>query len=471
MAEKLKKWFDVSYDLIMPAGNIEEGINKTIARCDYFFVVFDINTFMFPKYEDVLAKKYIIRELKTALEFQENNNLKIIPILRNDCNMKDIVSQELPSKSDYKNNKQKEKIKELINDIEYVIKNIRTTNGIKYPEDIIADEFFPQLFEFIDSENYHKQIYKEKTLKTISLIVKYGAVVGFTCLSIFLYKYFTNEPTIVFAGGGSVANMIKNITNNSVDITNYRNAIYLNLPSQNAWPLLTEEVIVNHTYSNENKFYPVCLSALMANDSVFHKIIKPNEFMKRATVLQYFLGKDTLRVFTNENMGKQDTINIDELSHKVKECYKDKLVYITQEGSGTYHIYQKIMKHIVDIDTCKSNLEFYDKTLLKKNLTKKYIVLASQFYTPDDIRDLPSKVVVDTDAMPIMKDMYLYFLGYTKEDINYFSLPEVMVDFLKQIDRDSDNIIRTQMYIKEKMIITPFDSLKNWEREHQNHKK
>lgn len=291
-----------------------------------------------------------------------------------------------------------------------------------------------------------------------------------------LQHYISSKtPRIIFAGGGSVATMIKNKTNDSVDIENYPNALYLDLPSKNAWSLLAEEVMINHTSDSvTNKFYPVCLSALEANDSVFHRIVKPNDFMENGTIIQYYIGEDTLIVFSNEEINKHK-ITIDELSRKVKEWSKDTLkafVYITQEGSGTYSIYQKEMNDIINIDNYKSTLKWYNGTLCKKNLptNKKYMILSSQYYTPDDIRDLQPNVVVNEKGDTITKAMFLYFVGYTKKNAKQISIPKEMVHFLKKIDQDTDNIITTQMHQDTTMIITPFNKLKEWERRYRRRK-
>ena len=195
----------------------------------------------------------------------------------------------------------------------------------------------------------------------------------------------SRSPLLVFAGGGSVPNMIKNVTNNSIDIKDYDKSIYLDLPSTNAWPLLTEEVMINHTLDSvTNKFYPICLSALKANSSVFHKIVDSNEFMKKGTILSYKLGKDILKVYTNEDIGEGSEISIDELSGKIKEWCINKSVdiFITQEGSGTYSTYQNLLKNNIDINTCKDALKWYDTKLKFSNLPKHFIILTSTYYTP-----------------------------------------------------------------------------------------
>lgn len=294
----------------------------------------------------------------------------------------------------------------------------------------------------------------------------------------------SRSPLLVFAGGGSVPNMIKNVTNNSIDIKDYDKSIYLDLPSTNAWPLLTEEVMINHTLDSvTNKFYPICLSALKASSSVFHKIVDSNEFMKKGTILSYKLGKDILKVYTNEDIGEGSEISIDELSGKIKEWCINKSVdiFITQEGSGTYSTYQNLLKNNIDINTCKDALKWYDTKLKFSNLPKHFIILTSTYYTPKDIADnCNGKRVMGYNKNgrePLSKEMYLYFAGYRKEeDYNkdnsgktYIVIPEEMVEFLKKLKKNNTIIpIKSKMYQREQRIITPLDTLLLWEKENNN---
>ena len=98
------------------------------------------------------------------------------------------------------------------------------------------------------------------------------------------------------------------------------------------------------------------------------------------------------------------------------------------------------------------------------------MILSSQYYTPDDIRDLQPNVVVNERGDTITKAMFLYFVGYTKKNAKQISIPKEMVHFLKKIDQDTDNIITTQMHQDTTMIITPFNKLKEWERRYRRRK-
>ena len=450
LADRLKEMFIVFFDQIHGPVRVLREIKKEIDNCTHVILIVDEETFHFKEGED-----YVLEEIKYVLKkTRDRKDTKIIPIIRYGC--------EMPPKD------------KLWRD---GIESIEDYNRIYYNEKETFDNFFSRFL--LERMEYDISTQKRKK-KLIRLGRFFFLAIVLAVISIYggiqLQHYISSKtPRIIFAGGGSVATMIKNKTNDSVDIENYPNALYLDLPSKNAWSLLAEEVMINHTSDSvTNKFYPVCLSALEANDSVFHRIVKPNDFMENGTIIQYYIGEDTLIVFSNEEINKHK-ITIDELSRKVKEWSKDTLkafVYITQEGSGTYSIYQKEMNDIINIDNYKSTLKWYNGTLCKKNLptNKKYMILSSQYYTPDDIRDLQPNVVVNERGDTITKAMFLYFVGYTKKNAKQISIPKEMVHFLKKIDQDTDNIITTQMHQDTTMIITPFNKLKEWERRYRRRK-
>lgn len=292
--------------------------------------------------------------------------------------------------------------------------------------------------------------------------------------TVFVEPDQNKRPLLVFAGGGSVSNMIT--TKYSVEIKDYEKSIYLDLPSTNAWPLLAEEVMINHTSDSvTNKFYPICLSALKANNSVFHKIVDSCEFTEKGTVISYRLGNDNLKIYTSENIGEELEVSIDELSSKIKKWCIDKSVdiFITQEGSGTYLTYKNLLKDSIDIDTCKKVLKWYDTKLKNSNLPDRFIVLSSTYYTPEDVRSnrKGKKVMNKNGRVTLSKEIYLYFAGYREEvdskvsGTTYIVIPKEMVEFLKKINKDNAANIKTKMYQRRKGIITPLDTLIRWEKE------
>lgn len=449
LVDKLKELFIVHYDgNHVSARPVNEMIEEGINDCTHFILVVDEKTFRFEEKEG--KKDYVLQEIKQVLrQRQKGKKIKIIPVLKPGC--------EMPTK---------EKLKE------YEIEQIDLDNREYYKEHETFDDFFSRFLS--NKMGYDISIEKKKKQGlwiALAIVLTTIGVWGGTCLRQYISS---KKPKLVFAGGGSVANMIKDITNGDVNIKNYDNSIYLDLPSKNAWSLLAEEVMINHTSDSvANKFYPVCLSALEAEDSVFHKIVTREEFVKKGTVISYYLGEDILEVYTNQSIGNEDNILIGELSEKVKEWCADKSVkvYITQEGSGTYLTYQELLKDTINIDSCKKALNWYDSKLLYKNLNadnSKFIVLTSKYYTPEDIKGkCQPKVVMNKSGDTLTKAMYLYFAGYTDPDQPYISIPDEMVAFLKRIMKDKANTIKPKMHQDSTWIITPFKTLMRWEEKNE----
>jgi len=450
LVDRLKEMFEVHYDGDhVSVGSVSKMIKEGIDDCTHFILVVDEKTFEFKKEND-----YVLGEIRHILERKENEKdkeIKIIPVLKPGC--------EMPSK---------EKLKE------FEIEQINGENGEYYQEHEKFDDFFSRFLT--NKMGYNISIEKRKKRFICCFVAIVIGVIGMWG-GICLQQYRSSKmPKLVFAGGGSVANMIKDISNGAVDIKNYSNSIYLDLPSKNAWSLLAEEVMINHTSDSvTNKFYPVCLSALKAEDSAFHRIVTPEKFKEKGTVVSYYLGEDTLVVYTNDDsMGENDQILIGELSKKVKEgCIDTSVnVYITQEGSGTYLTYQELLKDTINIDNCKGTLKWYDAKLLYKNLNAeedKFIVLTSKHYTPEDIKGKCKRKVVMNERgdTTLTKAMYLYFAGYTNPNQPYISIPNEMVEFLKKIKKDTKNIIKPRMHQDSTWIITPLETLMRWEQDGQ----
>ena len=454
LVDRLREMFVVHYDGDhVGAGSVLEMIEKDIDDCTHFILVVDEETF---KFKENKEDDYVLNEIECILKKKQyNKKIKIVPILKS--------GGETPSK---------EKLKD------YKIEKLDFENRESYREGETFDDFFSRFLS--DKMECDISIEKRKRRFMWCILAIVLTAIGMW-VGTYLQQYISSKtPKLVFAGGGSVANMIKDITNDAIDIKNYSNSIYLDLPSKNAWSLLAEEVMINHTSDSvTNKFYPVCLSALEAEDSAFHKIVIPEKFKEKGTVISYYLGEDTLVVYTNDDsMGENGQILIGELSKKVKEgCTGTSVnVYITQEGSGTYLTYQELLKDTINIDNCKGILKWYDAKLLYKNLNAeedKFIVLTSKHYTPEDIIGKCKRKVVMNERgdTTLTKAMYLYFAGYTNPEQPYVSIPEEMVEFLKKIKNDTTNVIKPRMHQDSTWIITPLETLMRWEQDGQKSKR
>lgn len=449
LANRLQEKFVVCYDKTPKhrvSGELWQPLKEDINNSTHFVLVVDEKTFQF---NDNKELDMVWREIDHALKkYEKDKRFKIIPLSVN--------GNEIPPKGFL---------------IENGIANFDKYTFIK-AECNDSDDFDSFYSDFIlEKLGYDESKEKKKKMIKQSLFAIAAAALLLFGGTLLQQWNSARTPKLIFAGGGSVANMINEIVGDTVFIKKYKNSYYLDLPSENAWALLAEEVMINHTSDSEyNKFYPVCLSALEAPDSVFYKMVSKDDFMEKGTIISYRLKHDdTLKVYTNQNIGKDGIISIGDLSKKIKDWCQDKSVniYLTQEKSGTYFIYQKLFKDSVDINSYKNQLNWYDGKLLKKNLennNNQYIVLSSQYYTPKDIRGLNSIMVVDNSGVNIAKPMYLYFAGYTNSEQSDITIPEEMVNFMKHFGIT----IKSHMHQDALKVITPIDTLINWDTSFQN---
>ena len=507
LAEKLKCKFEVLYDIDYKVCDIESKINEDIDNCSYFVVVLNEKTLDFSSEKKRKDRKWILHELSHVME---NNPKKIIPVLKGKCDMKKII--QFPSDKGNDNKKSNSEDKKYIEQIE-IIKDLSKIKAIKYTNEDTFAKLVPKLLESMGGESSFEKIKKKYFVPFSIFLIVLSFVAG-----MILKPYFEEgrkdkeKVKIVFAGGGSVANMIRDITKDSVDIKKYSNSIYLDLPSANAWPLLSEEVMINHTSDSvANKFYPVCLSAEEAKEDDFCKLIDQDKFKSKGSIVSYKLGYDAIVVymklsnvkerngiFTSELSRLIKCLKIDEDSNEYKRIYntismnrlselikvikennkdatKDKVyIYCTQEGSGTYSCYKENLKDKgIDItkDSMGETLKWYDQkySLPDFNESRFYIILSSIHYSPDDLDTNVVKnrmfVTSNNDSAIICKPMYLYFAGYRAGRNEPLNLPQEMTVLLKElVQRDSSlmkyiNGIGMEMYYENSDVITPFEDM------------
>ena len=269
------------------------------------------------------------------------------------------------------------------------------------------------------------------------------------------------HPIILFAGGGSAAQVVKQ---NYTDVLTIENSMYARMPSSHAWTLLVEDIItppgIEYDGSNR-KFYPVCLSAEAAPDTFFTKQCNENRLGERS-VVSYYLGEDDLVLYIDseyaQKKGWKDSINciesieVNDLVKLLKEDLGNVTFYSTSIGSGTMDTYQKVISYCQR----KSPQDRIDLgEMMKQNKIKKYtelsfecpneggyIVMGSKYYFVADDRNLDyHKMTLTFNGQVISKDIYLYFNCYNNGNSPKFEIPkEVMEILLKyfHIDKNPD---------------------------------
>lgn len=291
---------------------------------------------------------------------------------------------------------------------------------------------------------------------------------------LFYQGVFSNEPQMFFVGGGSVAQFIKDEFrvngNDSLDIKNYGNSIYLNMPSRTAWSMPVEEI----TRTLEDKklpFVTLCLSAArVAEDELKYDV---HEISKKSRLLGYRIGYDSLLVLMEREFAitegllpaDADSLRRYEIDAKrfvqyIAEIHngQDRFrMFTTTLQSGTLGMYQSL------VDKYSSSMNFSNVLGVKgkecyvfyrtndiayfKNLIggsgvaeKPFLILGSSHYLPSKFeeKELVKFYVRDKEEYS-KKEMFVFFAGYINEnDRDYCFVSEQVIKFLKDAGAERD---------------------------------
>lgn len=260
------------------------------------------------------------------------------------------------------------------------------------------------------------------------------------------------EPMLVFSGGGSVLNYIKNMNEDSLDVKLYENSIYINLPSGSAWTLLFEEA-VRQKEENMQPYVSIVLSADKLDVSGMNN--RTNYFTDNSCVVGLFLGYDTLAVFVEnelaearglqsspQGIGRLSAKELTELVSYSRKNPDEVLIFTTNATSGTLMVYQRVVGKSLDLKGMIDKKESYPfyvnsssdylRTLDGKEQTpKKYILLGSESFYSRKVNDY-RKFHVYVDGEVQRKEMYIYFMAYKNLEAEYCFSPQVL-KFLEKL--------------------------------------
>lgn len=270
------------------------------------------------------------------------------------------------------------------------------------------------------------------------------------------------RPTILFAGGGSAANFI--LQHTGIDIYNYDGSVYANMPSGNAWALLSEEyyrfVRAGRPDSGPS-FVTLCVSADKADMKVLLKTCARETFQTEASIIECLLGYDTLAVYIERNffnkMKMEGVLNdstqispkqVAELIHK----HETANVFVTSAESGTTRIYQDCVyaDSTICIDSMLKNslLTVYNEAsdisdFMLKNSSisnwKPFVVLGSTSYFVNILEKEQRKgspfyytmLVKKDNTSFVTKPIYLYFVAFKDlHDKNKVVISKPIWDFM-----------------------------------------
>lgn len=269
------------------------------------------------------------------------------------------------------------------------------------------------------------------------------------------------RPLVLFAGGGSAAQFIKQ--NYNLDVRTIPKSVYARMPSSYAWALLAEEILSpsGKEYDGaDRKYYPICLSAEEAPDSFFIKQCDDNSqlrnMFKERAVVSYYLGEDNLVLYVESEYAKKkgwkdNKIEVESLL-KLLQHNKDSVkIYCTSIGSGTMDAYQKVLSYWqrktktkkIDLEEMmrgqKINkfTEYYSFSPNKEG----YVVLGSKYYSvPSNEKIKCDTLTLTLNKQIVSKGIYLYFNCYNRFSPK-MEIPKEVVDVLVDyfhVDKNHD---------------------------------
>lgn len=280
-------------------------------------------------------------------------------------------------------------------------------------------------------------------------------------LAVLGWNRFASEPMLIFTGGGSVVDYMKDITGGRVDVKDYGNSLYINLPSGNAWTMLIEEA-VRKNEDNERPFVSVVLSADRIDPSTIE--YKVQNIKQDACIVGYFMGHDSLAVYIeNKLVSSQGLLETDaeldagklaSIIRYVTENPDSARLFTTNIASGTLRMYQRVVGSVdslIDLDELlgeEISYPFYQDSssdylcALDGRDKCPFIILGSEHYYPSNLRAADCnfsktedvrKFYVRSNGGLQMKEMYIYFVTYMNGDKNYCSLDPQIIEFLKEL--------------------------------------
>lgn len=295
----------------------------------------------------------------------------------------------------------------------------------------------------------HNNTNKKSASKMKRVII---AIICLACLFVGLGigKYYdrtsfaekkVENPKLLIAGGGSVANFIEEQPGTLIPtLADYPDGYFLHLPTKSAWKMLVEEVV---SLQDTRRYYPICISATEATDDDFCSAqITKQMFLDSAIVISCKLGEDSLAVyiqkrckFIKENPECLYTNHISVAQLKTLIESREMNVYTTSMESGT----RAGFCHILNIDNDIFNeylagqfSEYSPISSVSKN-NKSYLLLGSQCYQMYAVRDDVLRLTVETNYV---KPMLIYFMAYrVSQDI--YKIPKETIKFIHKLKLNS----------------------------------
>lgn len=348
------------------------------------------------------------------------------------------------------------------------------TQGIQHIEDLLAEQLGTNFYynTYTSTEDLCTKA-KERIRQHVQRVIRRRNifrqsvwlllltllfVAGFTTMRWFAFDRatVTPEPTLLFVGGGSAANYLRD--HHIIDVSNTKlKSLYLNMPSGQGYLIMADEVFENHTRKNNptenNCFYPICLSASEAKAKDFadsNVFDEEKEFSDKGIIISCFIGYDTLEAHFFFNaaddmapLPETDILQAEELERLLRTEQSMK-IFTTRKQSGTYKAFSENMHCYPDSLESDRRGIFYSATETNSLVNdvkgrKGYVLLGSRAYTPtrwkefsEANKDTYRTYAVALGDSVICKPICLYLAAFKEPDGNY-SIPPVARDFLRDV--------------------------------------
>lgn len=278
-------------------------------------------------------------------------------------------------------------------------------------------------------------------------------------LLLFVLLSQSDKVTLLFVGGGSAVSCLEEYDGVG-DVYQYDNSICVAVPTKTAWPIISTEVFTPHSLKgkkNSKLFYPICLSAMGAEESDFLNMSNKDQFVSKGSILALKIGDDNLMLYVKKSyhnglIDGRDTISTEELATFLRDISNEHVrIFTTEVGSGTLTYYQKSLTPY-DITISKEALgELVDKftDLTPKSKIRRdetpYVMLGSRYYYAKEVYedgDCRAICIVDENHNIINKSIYLYFAGYCSDSGSSYWIPDEMAEFLCKLNPKFQNVIK-----------------------------
>jgi len=360
----------------------------------------------------------------------------------------------------------------VTNDISYINGLLRGEDyylSYKNDEDLVSN-VKDYLADFIE-KNTNKvspRTYLKKTWVKVTVFFLLGALLSLVLLR--NVSFGKEDKLLLIAGGGSAKNYIAK--NKNVCLEDYPNSLYVHLPSEEAWVLLTEEAV---SVQKEQKYIPICISASQAAEEDFTKAIGKERFSQKGKIIEVFLGPDTMSVLLknvpivrdklDDECISKKKITIEQLAALLKEV-PSLNVFATSTTSGTRRSYRTLFASVnVSLEKLNPLLFSEDSHVanLKMNGDVPCLFLGCRSYKVKDLKEHIAKgEVLELDVFEkkgngeydyAVKRNYLYFFAKDAGD-QHLKVNSQVLKLLKDLKLDIDpyqkfKLKKTESNLKE----------------------